>query len=79
MKNCDYLPLLDSGLNDSLGSSARPSGPLRRTTDPNNRHRLRPIPQKSTPICRRRYLCNSSWWKQCWFEGATIADVPHDL
>jgi hypothetical protein len=23
MKNCDYLPLLDSGLNDSLGSSAR--------------------------------------------------------
>lgn len=29
MKNCDYLPLLDSGLNDSLGSSARISGPRR--------------------------------------------------
>jgi len=28
MQNRDYLPLLNSGLNDSSGSSARPSGPL---------------------------------------------------
>jgi hypothetical protein len=28
MQNCDDLPSLDSGLNDSSGSSARTAGPL---------------------------------------------------